>query len=239
MLTVLRSLTFYCAFYVGSLGYVLMALALIRWRPAKLSAHVWRWSRFHRDCVTHILGIDVVEHGERADRPVLYALKHESFFEAIDLPQLLDQPVIFAKQELFEIPGWGRVAAGYGAIPVARAEGARALRAMVRSAQAVIGQSRPLAIFPEGTRIPHGTRAPLRSGFAMLYKMLGLPVVPVAVSSGPTYHSVWKRSGRIDIRFGEMIEPGLPRAELEARVLEQINALNSEAETASSAASSG
>ena len=81
-------------------------------------------------------------------------------------------------------------------------------------------------IFPEGTRVPHGERRPLQSGFAGLYKMLGLPVVPVAVDSGPIYHRRLKRSGRITYRFGEPIPPGLPRAEVEERVREAINALN-------------
>ena len=81
-------------------------------------------------------------------------------------------------------------------------------------------------IFPEGTRVPHGTRRPLQAGFAGLYKMLGVPVVPVAVDSGLPYHRAWKRRRPITYRFGEPIPPGLPRAEIEARVLQAINALN-------------
>ena len=53
-----------------------------------------------------------------------------------------------------------------------------------------------------------------------------LPVVPVAVDSGPLYHRLWKRPGTITLHFGEPIEPGLPREEIEARVHAAINALN-------------
>ena len=81
-------------------------------------------------------------------------------------------------------------------------------------------------IFPEGTRVPHGSKAKLQAGFAGLYKLIGLPVVPVAVNSGPLYHRFWKRSGTITYRIGEKIPPGLPRAEIEARVAAAINALN-------------
>jgi 1-acyl-sn-glycerol-3-phosphate acyltransferase len=56
--------------------------------------------------------------------------------------------------------------------------------------------------------------------------MLGLPEVPVAVNSGPLYHRLWKRPGTITMLFGEPIEPGLPREEIEARVHTAINALN-------------
>ena len=98
---------------------------------------------------------------------------------------------------------------------------------MVSEARAYAARGRPLAIFPEGTRVPHGERPPLRSGFAGLYKLLGLPVVPVAVDSGPLYQPLWKRMGTITLLFGEPIEPGLPREEIEARVHAAINVLNS------------
>ena len=74
--------------------------------------------------------------------------------------------------------------------------------------------------------MPHGERRELQAGFAGLYKVLGLPVVPVAVDSGPTYHRWLKRNRPITYRFGAPIPPGLAREEMEARVLEAINTLN-------------
>lgn len=223
---VLRSLAFYAAFYGGSLFYVVVAMGVLLLAPGRIMGLGANWSRFHRKCVEHLLAIRIRETGPRPDGPALYAIRHESFFEAIDIATLLDRPAVFAKAELFAIPGWGRAASAYGAIPVARADGARALRSMVKAARAAAAEGRPLVIFPEGTRVPHGQRAPLQSGFAALYKMLGLPVVPVAVNAGPLYHRVWKRSGTIEIRFGDPIAPGLPRVEIERQVTEAINALN-------------
>ena len=66
----------------------------------------------------------------------------------------------------------------------------------------------------------------LQSGFAGLYKLLALPVVPVAVNSGPLYHRRWKRPGTITLHFGEPIPPGLTREEIEAQVHAAINLLN-------------
>jgi 1-acyl-sn-glycerol-3-phosphate acyltransferase len=54
-------------------------------------------------------------------------------------------------------------------------------------------------------------------------------VVPIAVNSGPAYHRVLKRAGRITYRIGETIPAGLPREEIEARVHAAINALNAAA----------
>ena len=97
---------------------------------------------------------------------------------------------------------------------------------MVTKARERLAEGRPLVIFPEGTRVKHGEEPPLQSGFAGLYKLLGLQVVPVAVNSGPLYHRLWKRPGTITYKVGEPIPAGLPRAEVEARVHEAINSLN-------------
>ncbi|RPF72713.1 1-acyl-sn-glycerol-3-phosphate acyltransferase [Aurantiacibacter spongiae] len=195
------------------------------WRPMTLTMCDW-WSAGHAACARIFLGIRLEETGARPAFPALYAVKHESFYEAISLPWLFDYPTGFAKKELFAIPGWGRAARVYGAIPVARDEGARALMSMVREVRPNVAEGRSVVIFPEGTRVPHGQRPRLQSGFAALYKLLGLPVVPVAVDSGPLYQRKWKRPGTIRVHFGEPIEPGLDRREIERRVHEGINRLN-------------
>jgi len=184
------------------------------------------WSTWHRICVTGLLGIRIRIEGELPGEGYLVALKHESFFEAIDLPNLLGRPAVIAKAELMRIPLWGLAARVYGLIAVERDQGAKALRAMIGGARRLVAEGRPLAIFPEGTRVPHGHEAPLQSGFAGLYKLLAMPVVPIAVDSGPLYHRRWKRRGTITYRVGETIPTGLPREEIEARVLAAINALN-------------
>lgn len=227
--TLFRNLLFYPVFYLGSIPYILWAtlrIFLPHHGHSGFSATAAAWCRFHRRCARALLGITVIEHGARATGPVLYAMKHESFFEALDAVNFLNNPVVFAKQQLLDIPLWGRVGKHYGLISVDRAAGAKALRTMLAEARARTAGGRPLLIFPEGTRVPHGTCPPLQSGFAGVYKLLALPVVPVAIDSGPLYQRWLKRSGTIHCRFGEPIPPGLPRTEIEARVLAAINALN-------------
>lgn len=222
----LRNIAFYLVFYGGSIFLVIAAWLAARLAPGWVRGVCDAWSGLHHWACEKLLGIRVVETGERPDRQAFYAIKHESFFEAIGLPHLFDHPALFAKQELFDIPGWGLAARRYGAIPVKREEGARALRAMIREARPFVEAGRPIVIFPEGTRVAHGAHPPLGAGFAALYKLLDLPVVPVAVNSGPTYHHLWKRPGTITIHFGDPIEPGLPRKEVEARTHAGMNRLN-------------
>jgi len=223
---ILRNLAFYTLFYGISALLVLASVAAVLLRRAWLRAIVGAWGRWHLWCVERLLGIAVVQEGEIPDEPVLIAMKHESYFEAIDTPRLFRHPAVFAKRELFRIPGWGYSARVYGLVPVARDEGARALRAMIASAKDRVKAGRPLVIFPEGTRVAHGASPPLQAGFAGLYKLLGLPVVPIAVNSGPAYHRLIKRRGQITYQVGELIPAGLPREEIEARVHAAINALN-------------
>ncbi len=222
-----RSLAFYVAFYGGTVFLVLAALLTLPVSQSAFRRIVRAWSRWHRWCMRILLGIVVRIEGVVPREGVLIAIKHESFFEAIDLPCLLHNPAAFLKAELARIPGWGLASRHWGNVAVEREQGARALRAMRTAALQRTAEGRPLVIFPEGTRVPHGTTPPLQSGFAGLYKLLGLPVVPVAVDSGPLYHRRWKRPGTVTLRFGEPLPPGLPRLEIEARVHASINALNS------------
>jgi 1-acyl-sn-glycerol-3-phosphate acyltransferase len=226
LVAALRSLAFYVIFYGVTVLLVIASLIAVVVRPQWLRGIVGRWAGWHLWCVEKLLGIEVVLDGELPDGPVLIAIKHEAFFEAIDTPRLFTFPAVFAKEELFRIPGWGYSARVYGLIPVARGEGAKALRQMLALAKERVEQGRALVIFPEGTRVAHGTQPPLQAGFAGLYKLLGLPVVPIAVDSGATYHHLVKRPGRITYKVGETIPAGLPRAEVEARVHAAINVLN-------------
>jgi len=226
ILAVPRSLLFYLVFYTGSIGYAAMAVLLMNVSPKRLGRFVMAWAEFHRFCTRHLLGIRVRVEGSLPGPGVLMAMKHESFFEAIDAPNLIPGAAVVAKAELLRIPLWGKAARTYGLIGVERDQGASALRTMLSEARQRVQAGRVLIIFPEGTRVPHGQIAPLAAGFAGLYKLLKLPVVPVAVDSGPLYHRRWKRAGTITIRVGEAIPAGLPREEIEARVSSAINALN-------------
>ena len=125
---VLRNLLFYLAFYLGSPGYVLLAAAqyaLGMNQAFRLT--VERWSRFHAAIARNLLGIKLVVEGEIPKGPILIAMKHQSFYEAIYVPGFFDRPVVFAKAELMRIPVWGKVGQRYGLIAVHRDQGASAL----------------------------------------------------------------------------------------------------------------
>lgn len=223
----LRSLLFLVIFYIGTAPFVLMAFpaSLIGTGPVRACAH--GWCRFHRWCARHILGISSRVEGALPSGPVLVAVKHQSMYETLEIFLLLNEPAVVLKRELTRIPLWGWVVRRYGVIPVDREAGAAALRAMMRAGADAIAGDRPIAIFPEGTRVRPGGQPLLQPGFAGLYRALKLPVVPVAVDSGRLWprRGLVKRPGIVTFRFGERIPPGLRREEIEAAVHAAINAL--------------
>ncbi|AHE53196.1 lysophospholipid acyltransferase family protein [Sphingomonas sanxanigenens] len=227
MIAALRSLLFTLVFYVATVPFVFIALLVglvdRRWLIAVADA----WGRFFIGSAYSLLGIRTRIEGELPDGPVLIALKHEAMYETLRAIPMFDAPAVVMKAELARIPLWGWAARRYGIIPVDRDAGARAMREMLTAAKAAAREGRSVLIFPEGTRVPPGETPPIRAGFAGLYKALGLPVVPIALDSGRLWtRAMTKHPGTITFRVGETIPPGLPRAEVEARVHRAINALN-------------
>jgi 1-acyl-sn-glycerol-3-phosphate acyltransferase len=226
-MALVRNLAFTLIFYPGTVIAVLLGFpAALIGNRALTGVVIW-WARWHRWCARWLLGIRSRIEGDIPSGPVLVAAKHQSNFETVEMLLYVHEPAVVLKRELADIPGWGWVAKRYGVIPVDRDGGAAALRRMLKAGQAAVAAGRPLAIFPEGTRIPPGQQPPLQAGFAGLYRAFGIPVVPIALDSGRLWPrgSIIKKAGIVTVRFGAPIPPGLPRKEIEARVHAAINAL--------------
>lgn len=227
----IRSALFAILFYTATVIAVLTAFITVRFGDKALCYHARSWAHVHRWCARWVLGIHTVVEGTIPAGPFLFASKHQSMFETLDLLVILEDPAVVVKRELADIPFFGQVARLYGVIPVDREGSAKELRRMMRAAADARKARRRVLIFPEGTRVAPGEEPPLRPGFAGLYKQLGLAVVPIALDSGlvSPRNSFVKRPGIVTMRFGEPIPPGLPRAEVEARVHAAINALEEKA----------
>lgn len=225
----IRSLVFYLIYYLGCIPTVIGAMLMVPFGQAAIVRGSRRWALWHRWCAHHILGIKTKVEGVLPQHSVLVVMKHESMYEAVETLALFDEPAVVVKRELSQIPIWGYVARNHGVIPVDRDSGAAAVRLMLSAGKAAIASDRPIVLFPEGSRIPHGERPPLKSGMAGLYRMLKLPIVPVALDSGrlAPKGAFIKRPGVVTFQVGETIPPGLAREEVEARVHEAINRLNS------------
>jgi len=226
-MNLLRSILFAIVFYFLTVIAVLSAFVAVRFGDKALCRHAQGWAKIHRWCARWLLGISTRVEGAIPDGPFLFAAKHQSMYETIDLLIILNDPAVVVKRELTDIPLFGKVALHYGMIPVDRSGSATELRKMMRAAANARKARRRVLIFPEGTRVAPGTQPELRPGFAGLYRQLGVPVIPIALDSGfvSPRNSFVKKPGVVTMRFGEPIPPGLPREEIEARVHAAINAL--------------
>ena len=230
-MAVLRSLLYAAIFYPATALWVLVGMVaiLIGQRPTR--AVVLNWVEMHHWLVRYVLGIRLRVEGEIPAGTYLIAVKHQSMLETLEMVRLAKLPIIVMKKELSDIPLFGLMTRRYGVILVERSAGAKALRALVEEGQRAIASGRPVIIYPEGTRVPVGTAPPLKSGFAALYRALGLPVTPVALDSGKLWgRGIVHRPGTVTIKVCETIPAGLPRKEIEARVHAAINVLESGAQ---------
>jgi 1-acyl-sn-glycerol-3-phosphate acyltransferase len=221
-----RSLLFAALFYSATVIWVLAGMVASLFGRGPTLAVVLNWAEMHRWLADHVLGITSRVDGIIPPGPHLIAVKHQAMFETLEMLRLSNLPVIVIKKELADIPLFGFMTRSYGVIPVERSAGSKALRNLVAEGRRAIASGRPVIIYPEGTRVRPGETPPLRSGFAGLYRALGLPVVPVAMDSGLLWGSgIVKRSGVVHFLVGETIPPGLKRDDIEARVHTAINAL--------------
>ena len=225
-MTLIRNIVFAIVFYGLSVPIVLATPVSALFGRRAVVANATLWTRVHAWCVRWLLGIRVVVEGAPSPEPTLYAAKHQAMWETLELQWRLAGAAMVLKRELANIPVWGWAAMRYGAIAVDREASAAALRQMMKAGAAARALGRSVFIFPEGTRVAPGEAPPLKSGFAGLYRALGMPVVPVSHDAGLLWpRRGLKRRGTITLRFGEPIPAGLPRAEIEARVHSGMNAL--------------
>lgn len=224
----LRSLFFNVGWYAGSaviaiLGAPILLLprrAVVAWSRFWIRFVLW-WLRLTVGLTHRVSGLENLPPG-----PCIIASKHQSSWETMAYTVLFDDAAIVLKRELVFIPIVGWAMARAGNITVARGDGSRALRGLMRQAQARIKAGRSILIFPEGTRVAVGAERPYQVGVAALYRQLGVPVVPVALNSGLFWprRKFIKRPGVVSMEILPPIPPGLKREEFMATLRERTEA---------------
>lgn len=157
---------------------------------------------------------------------VFFAAKHQSAWDTISLLAICGFPAVVLKRELTWIPFYGWYILRLHMIPVDRAAGAKALKDMVRIARKEAEKGHSVLIFPQGTRVAVGAKAPYQPGAAALYGQLGLPCVPIALNSGQVWprRTFLRRPGTIVVEFLPAIPPGLRREPFMTTLEAQIEA---------------
>jgi 1-acyl-sn-glycerol-3-phosphate acyltransferase len=212
----LRALLFYIGFFGVTALLGLLGLPLLL-TPRRWALRLGRlWARCVLFFLKAIVGLDGDVRGldHIPSGPSIIAMKHQSAWDTLILPVILDDFAVVVKRELLFVPLYGWYAARAGSIAIDRKGGAGALRQMVSRARQDAAAGRP------------GQRLTYQPGVAALYQALRLPVVPAAVNSGLFWgrRSFMKRPGRITLAFFEPIPPGLPRREMMGELESRIEA---------------
>lgn len=143
------------------------------------------------------------------------AAKHQSTYETLKMFHLFGDPAIILKKELRRIPLWGWHAWKLDFIFIDRSDRGGAMASIVKGAQHIKEQGRPIIIFPQGTRVrAEQTSAdkPYKGGIAKMYAATDLPIIPLALNTGLFWPrgSFKKYPGKVIFEFLPPIEPGLP-----------------------------
>ena len=186
MILLIRSFAFNIAFYVAMILWLIALIPTLLLPASVMWAMIRAFSKTARFLLRVIAGIRVeVRHPERLPpRGVLVASKHQSMFETLCLIDYFDDPAFILKRELMWIPVFGWLAAKGRSIPVDRGRGREALRAMAERARKEAAGGRQIVIYPEGTRRAPGAEPAYKTGIMLLYRILGVPIVPMALNAG-------------------------------------------------------
>jgi 1-acyl-sn-glycerol-3-phosphate acyltransferase len=215
----LRSFAFALALVLVTPPYSLIALAsfplprLVRYRV------ISGWSRIFLALAKYLCGIhyrvEGLEHLPK--QPAVILAKHQSAWETIAFQAIFPPQVLVLKRELLWIPCFGWGLALMSPIAIDRSRGRAALRRMAELGAMRLKQGFWIALFPEGTRIPPGSRGTYHAGGAWLAEKLGAPIVPVAHNAGLYWakNAFFKRPGLVTVSIGKPIQTaGRPADEL-------------------------
>lgn len=210
--------------------YVMMLVISILYLPALIWSREGAIRGAHAYCrwviwsARVLLGLRVEVRGEVPTDTVLVAAKHQSFFDILILFGSMPRPRFIMKRELIYTPLLGQYALRIGCIPVDRANGGKAIRRMLTAVRDGMKQGGQLIIYPQGTRLAPGAKAPYKIGTGAIYQVVKLDCVPVATNVGIFWprHGVLRKPGVAVIEFLPRIPPNMPVADFMAQIEAQI-----------------
>ncbi len=219
-----RSLIFTICAYVmmGVLGIVFFPWALMDRRGALAGCHSWcKWVRWS---ARWMVGLKTEVRGTPPTDEVVVAAKHQSFLDIILIFGAIPSGKFIMKRILMYAPVIGQYGLRIGCVPVNRGQRGKAIKKMV--ADVAKGRQHPgqLIIYPQGTRIAPGVKAPYKIGTGILYEQLGQDCVPVAANVGLFWpkRGIYRRPGTAVVEFLPRIKAGLPKDEFMTRLEHDI-----------------
>ncbi|MBE0509520.1 MAG: 1-acyl-sn-glycerol-3-phosphate acyltransferase [Chromatiales bacterium] len=225
----LRAIAFYIGIYSMIVIIVLFSPLFIftphRWRYFYMT----RWGRFAIWWLRITCRLDFRVEGREhipRDTTCIIMANHQSAWETIVMQQLLPRHTWVLKRELLWLPFFGWGLALMFPIAIDRKGGKKALKQVIQQGIDRLKRGLWIVIFPEGTRLPPGSKHRYAIGGAMLAEKSGHPVLPVCHNAGEFWpkDNFTKRPGTITLVIGPAINPaGLRAKEINEQVEQWIN----------------
>lgn len=193
------------------LGIVFLPWALFSARGARAACKTFCvWVRF---TARVMCGLRTELRGEVPTGEVLIASKHQSFLDIILIFSVVPAGKFIMKRELMFAPVIGQYALKIGCVPVERGKRGQAIAKMLRDVEQGSAEPGQLIIYPQGSRIAPGVRAPFKVGAALLYEQTGQTCVPAATNVGLFWprKGILRKPGLAVVEFLPPIAPGLSR----------------------------
>lgn len=225
-----RSLLFHFQIYTAMLVLSIVYFPWAAFSPHGAAAACHTYCRWVMWSAKWMVNLRCEIRGTPPTDEVLVAAKHQSFLDIVMIYSAIPYGKFIMKSELLYVPLFGQYTYRMGAIPVNRGKRGQAITKMladVAQGAALPGQ---VVIYPQGTRLAPGVKAPYKVGTAALYEQIGQDCVPVATNAGVFWprRSLHLNPGVAVVDFLPRIEKGLSKAEF-------LERLEQEVETASDA----
>lgn len=168
------------------------------------------------------------------ERPCVVLSRHESTWETLFLQTVFAPQSTLIKRELLWIPFFGWAFWTLRPIAIDRRDGRKALRQLIHEGRDRLTRGMWVVLFPEGTRMPAGTKGRFQPGGAALAAATESPIVVVAHNAGSFWpaHSFLKHPGTIQAIVSEPIDTvGLSTKEIQRLAIDRLDDLMSKLPT--------
>jgi 1-acyl-sn-glycerol-3-phosphate acyltransferase len=232
----LRALIYSTTMVLVTPFYAVLSVAIFALPYRSRYSVIRQWPRFFVWWLKVVCGVkyEVLGLENMPSRPTIVFSKHSSTWETFFLTTVFRPQVWVLKRELLRVPFFGWGLAMLDPIAIDRSAGRSAMDQVIEQGRERLARGCWVIVFPEGTRIPTGTRQRYKPGGARLAVETGVDVVPVAHNAGDFWprRKFMKRPGTITVSIGPPLPsagrtPNQLMAEIEAWIEAEVGRIRS------------
>ncbi len=156
------------------------------------------WCRYNLFFLKYVCSLSYDFKGTKLNSHKVVISKHQSAWETIFLAAYVSNPIFILKKELLMIPIFGWCLYLLNNISIDRSDGPSSLKKIMNSCNHHIENNKTLIIFPEGTRVPYGSKTQIKKGVLKILDSLKITSLLLSHDAG----KYWQKSSYL-------IQPGV------------------------------